>query len=59
LNLSEASRQLQIALEYDRRTRTEYAGMLSADDIRAEANAAVEDARTVLFEAWATKGMND
>lgn len=52
MNLVEASRQYQDALEYDRRTRGEYEDVVSADDIREESSAVLEDARKALSAAW-------
>lgn len=53
MDLSEASRQYQDALEHDRRARTEFGDTVSAEDILDEAGAAREAAWEMLTGVWA------
>ena len=53
MDLSEASRQYQDALEYDRRARGEFGETMSADDILEEALTTREAAWKALSDVWA------
>lgn len=52
MSLAEASRQYQVALEFDRRLRAEFEDVMSADDVRLDSSLAVAEAKAELFVAW-------